>query len=123
VEGGFPRDAGVGWDFEDVRDHYVRLLVVWTRPNCASVTSSDISRWADIDWRVDAPTISEWRPPRVHVPGRAGLVCVRLATGSGLGRARFRWPSEGGVLVPEASLRPGGLLAIDEGSTASGSTL
>ena len=40
LEGGVPRDIGAGWDFEDVRDHYLRELF--------GIDPVDL-RWSDPD--------------------------------------------------------------------------
>lgn len=40
-----PRDRGVGWDFEDIRDHYVRELA---GVDPMSVRSADVERYLDL---------------------------------------------------------------------------
>jgi beta-mannosidase len=111
-----PRDGGVGWDFEDVRDHYLRALF---GVDPAALRYADVSRYLALSrvvtGEVMAATFSEWR--------RAGSCC----RGALVWFLRDLWPGAGwGVLDadghPKAAyhylrraLQPVAVLLTDEG--------
>ena len=98
-----------GWDFEDVRDHYVRLLF---GVDPSDLRARDVERYLALGRVATGEamlrTFAEWRRPGSSC--RGGLVWFARDSrpGAGWGVARFRRPAEGGVLVSEARLRPGG---------------
>lgn len=111
-----PRDRGVGWDFEDVRDHYVgRLFGVDT----AALRHADVARWLALGRVATGAmmehTFGEWRR---HGSSCAGGLVFML---------RDPWPGAGWGVVdahgrPKAAwfalrraLQPLALLVTDEG--------
>lgn len=110
------RDAGASWDFEDIRDHYVRELF-GVEP--LDVRYSDAERYLDLGRAVlvhlFASTFAEWR--RAASPSGGGLVFyLRDALpGAGmgivdaLGRPKAPWYALRRVLAPIA------VSVVDEG--------
>jgi beta-mannosidase len=70
---GVPRDAGAGWDFEDVRDHYLKVLY---GEDPVALRWADMRRYLDLSRAVTgevmAATFGEWR--RGGSPCAGGLV-------------------------------------------------
>ncbi|HEY5312758.1 MAG TPA: glycoside hydrolase family 2 protein [Pirellulales bacterium] len=68
-----PRDTGAGWDFEDVRDHYLREIYGL---DPVQLRSWDMSRYLQLSRQVSgemmARVFSEWRS--CHSRNRGGLV-------------------------------------------------
>ena len=65
-----PRDSGAGWDFEDVRDHYMRELF---NVDPALLRSFDMPRYLELGrlaaGEMMAKTFSEWRSGHSHNAG------------------------------------------------------
>jgi beta-mannosidase len=111
-----PRDLGAGWDFDDVRDHYLGRLFGVEPP---TLRSTDHERYlalgALVTGEVMARTFSEWR--------RQGSAC----RGALIWFLKDLWPSAGwGVLDSTGrpkpaywylrrALQPLGLSLVDEG--------
>jgi len=88
-----PRDAGAGWDFEDVRDHYVeRLFGI----NAVTVRERDAERYLSLGRIASGEamqrTFAEWRRPGSSC--RGGLVWL----------ARDLWPGAGWGIIDSASV-------------------
>jgi beta-mannosidase len=68
-----PRDSGAGWDFEDVRDHYLREIY---SVDPVHLRSFDMPRYLELSRAVSgemmAIAFSEWRS--THTKNRGGLV-------------------------------------------------
>jgi beta-mannosidase len=68
-----PRDPGVGWDFDDVRDHYLATLF---NADPVRLRYADFARYLDLSRAVSCALIEhvfgEWR--RIGSPCRGGLV-------------------------------------------------
>jgi beta-mannosidase len=83
---GVPRDAGTGWDFEDVRDHYLELLF---GVRALDLRSVDHDRYLELSRAVSGEVMSEvfgeWR--RRGSPCGGGLVLwlADLRPGAGWG--------------------------------------
>jgi beta-mannosidase len=86
-----PRDLGAGWDFDDVRDHYVARLF---RVDPAELRATDHDRYLAlgrvVTGEVMAQVFGEWR--RARSTTRGGLVWF----------LRDLWPSAGWGLVDAA---------------------
>jgi beta-mannosidase len=111
-----PRDRGVGWDFEDVREHYVGRLF---RVDPAALRHADVTRWLALGRVATGAmmehTFTEWRR---HGSSCAGGLVFML---------RDPWPGAGWGVVdahgrPKAAwfalrrvLQPLALLVTDEG--------
>jgi len=111
-----PRDRGASWDFEDVRDHYLRVLF---GADASALRSQDVARYLELSrvasGEAMAATMAEWR--------RAGSEC----RGALVWMLRDLWPGAGWGLLdavgrPKAAyyflkrvLQPIVLLATDEG--------
>ncbi len=83
---GVPRDNGAGWDFDDVRDHYFRLL--WGLDPFA-VRYADTERYRAISRVVSAEvmlrTFAEWRRPDSPCGGAVVWFLHDLRPGAGWG--------------------------------------
>ncbi len=86
---GVPRDVGAGWDFEDVRDHYLQLLFGLDPVALRTVEPErylELSR--QVTGEVMAEVLGEWRRVRLPVRGRAGAVAQGRGRGRRVGTAR-----------------------------------
>jgi len=113
---GVTRDSGTSWDFEDVRDHYVRELF---GVDPLEVRYSDPDRALDLGRaavaELMATTMMEWRSPRSPCAGALVLSWSDLWPGAGwglldcLGRPKAPWYALRRVFAPVA------VLVTDEG--------
>lgn len=81
-----PRDNGAGWDFEDVRDHYLKLLFGL---DLVALRSQDIARYYAISRAVSGEVMqrvySEWRAPHSLCGGGLVWFLKDLWPGAGWG--------------------------------------
>jgi beta-mannosidase len=81
-----PRDAGVGWDFEDVREHYLeRLFEVEARTLRYAEMDRYLALSRVVTGEVMAATFAEWRRPRSTCRGGLVWVLRDLWPGAGFG--------------------------------------
>jgi beta-mannosidase len=113
---GVPRDAGTGWDFEDVRDHYLALLFDLDPGELRRV---DHERYLELSRAVTgevmAEVFAEWR--RGGSPCGGGLVLwLRdLAPGAGWGVIDHRGEPKVAYHHLRRALAPVAVWTIDEG--------
>jgi beta-mannosidase len=113
---GVPRDSGSGWDFEDVRDHYLRLLFALDPVELRRV---DHERYLELSRAVSgevmAEVFGEWR--RTGSPCGGGLVLwLRdLAAGAGWGVVDHRGEPKVAYHHLRRALAPVAVWMTDEG--------
>lgn len=81
-----PRDLGAGWDFDDVRDHY---LETWFGESARMLRYSDHERYLQlsriVSGEVMAQVLAEWRRPGSRCRGALVWVLRDLWAGAGWG--------------------------------------
>ncbi len=113
---GVPRDTGTGWDFEDVRDHYLALLFDLDPGELRRV---DHERYLELSRAVTGEVIAEifgeWR--RSGSPCGGGLVLwLRdLAPGAGWGVIDHRGEPKVAYHHLRRALAPVAVWSVDEG--------
>jgi beta-mannosidase len=113
---GVSRDAGVGWDFEDVRDHYLKLLY---GVDPAALRYADLHRYWELSRMVSAELMAEvfgeWRRAGSGCGGGIILWAADLEPGAGWGIL----DSEGRPKAPywflKRALAPCAIWTTDEG--------
>jgi beta-mannosidase len=113
---GVPRDAGAGWDFDDVRDHYLRVLF---ELDPVALRSTDPERYLELSRAVSGEVMSEvfgeWRRRSSTCAGALVLWLTDLMPGAGWGVLDHR----GEPKVPYHHLRralaPVAVWSTDEG--------
>jgi beta-mannosidase len=113
---GVPRDVGSGWDFDDVRDHYLQLLFGLDPGELRRVENSrylELSR--ALSGEVMAEVFGEWR--RAASPCGGGLVLWMrdLAPGAGWGVVDHRGRPKVAYHYLRRALAPVAVWTSDEG--------
>jgi beta-mannosidase len=113
---GVPRDNGAGWDFEDVRDHYLRRLF---ELDPAELRRVDHERYLELSRAVTgeamAEVFGEWR--RAGSPCGGGIVLwLRdLAPGAGWGVVDYLGTPKAAYHYLRRALAPVAVWTTDEG--------
>ena len=113
---GVARDVGAGWDFDDVRDHYLRE-VIGVDP--LGLRYADPERYLALSRQVTgevmAETFGEWR--RAQSPCRGALVlwCKDLVDGAGWGLLDARGEPKVALWHLQRALAPVAVWTTDEG--------
>jgi beta-mannosidase len=113
---GVPRDSGSGWDFEDVRDHYLRLLF---ELDPAELRRVDHERYLELSRAVSgevmAEVFGEWRRPGSPCGGGLVLWLRDLAQGAGWGVIDVRGEPKVAYHHLRRALAPVAVWTTDEG--------
>jgi beta-mannosidase len=113
---GVPRDAGVGWDFEDVRDYYVTHLFGVT---AAELRARDPERYLALGRIATGEamlrTFAEWRHPGSSCRGALVWFARDLSPGAGWGIIDATGRPKSAYWYLKRALAPVALLAVDEG--------
>jgi beta-mannosidase len=111
-----PRDVGAGWDFEDVRDHYLELLF---GVDAATVRSEDMPRYLALSrvvtGEVMASVLGEWRSGGSSCRGALVWFLRDLWPGAGWGLVDSTGVPKAAFYFVRRVLRPVALLTTDEG--------
>ena len=111
-----PRDSGTGWDFEDIRDHYLELLF---GIDPATLRYSHNSRYLEISRIVTgelmASVFSEWRRPGSPCSGALVWFLQDLWPGAGWGVIDAYGRPEAAYYYLKRTLAPIAVLITDEG--------
>ena len=113
---GVPRDSGASWDFEDVRDHYLKLLYS-VEP--LSLRYADAARYWElsrvVSGEVMAEVFGEWR--RAESPCAGGIVLwsADLEPGAGWGILDSQGMPKAAYWFLKRALAPCALWTTDEG--------
>jgi len=113
---GVPRDEGVGWDFDDVRDHYLQLLF---GVDARELRRYDHERYIELSrivtGEVMAEVFGEWR--RAGSPCGGGLVLwlTDLVPGAGWGVIDQRGVPKLAYHHLKRALAPVAIWTVDEG--------
>ncbi len=113
---GVPRDSGAGWDFEDVRDYYLRLLY---SIDPVVLRSASAERYWELSRMVSAEMMAEvfheWRRPASPCGGGIVLWTADLQPGAGWGILDSEgWPKAAYWFLKRA-LAPCSVWTTDEG--------
>jgi beta-mannosidase len=111
-----PRDAGPGWDFEDVRDHYLKLLY---EVDPVSVRYADMERYLALSrvtsGEVMASAIGEWRRRASTCRGALVWFYRDLWPGAGWGVVDSTGAPKAAYYYLKRAYQPVALFLSDEG--------
>ncbi len=111
-----PRDRGAGWDFEDIRDFYVRELF---GEDPFEVRATDTDRYLDLGRAAVYATIeasmSEWRRPGSSCSGAVVLMLADLWPGAGWGVLDATGAPKSAFDALARTCAPTAVLLTDEG--------
>jgi beta-mannosidase len=113
---GVPRDSGAGWDFEDVRDHYLKLLYP---VDPAALRYADTSRYWELSRMVSgeamAEVFGEWRRAASSCGGGIILWAADLEPGAGWGILDVEGRPKAAYWFLKRALAPQTIWMTDEG--------
>jgi beta-mannosidase len=113
---GVPRDVGAGWDFEDVRDHYLRLLF---DVDPVALRGIDFERYLELSRAVSgevmAEVFGEWRRQASPCGGGLVLSLADLFPGAGWGLLDHRGVPKQAYHRLRQALAPVAVWSTDEG--------
>jgi len=111
-----PRDLGTGWDFEDVRDHYLKLLY---SADPVGLRYADTSRYWELSRMVSgevmAEVFGEWRRPASPCGGGIILWSADLEPGAGWGILDSQGQPKTAYWFLKRALAPCAIWTTDEG--------
>jgi beta-mannosidase len=113
---GVQRDSGADWDFEDVRDHYLKLLY---SVDPTGLRSADFDRYLELSRMVSgevmAEVFGEWRRPVSTCGGGIILWGADLEPGAGWGILDARGTPKAAYWFLKRALAPCAIWTTDEG--------
>jgi beta-mannosidase len=111
-----PRDRGTGWDFEDVRDHYVRTFF---DVDPMKVRYADPDRYLDLGRAASCiaieSTITEWRRAGSSCAGALVFTLRDMAEGAGWGLIDVKGRPKAAYYGMARASKPLAVLLTDEG--------
>ena len=111
-----PRDLGAGWDFDDVRDHYLQRLY---GVDPAALRHADHERYLELGrvatGAVMAATFAEWRRARSTCRGGLVFFLRDLWAGAGWGLVDAAGTAKAAYWLLRRALQPIALQLSDEG--------